>query len=158
MKRWTYYSIAYGKAAQSFWYLMSFMGEEFDIIMQSFFNEWKFKHPQPEDLHNHFKKNTTKDIEWFFENVVKTVKTMDYQAIKIKNKKLLIKNKGLLICPISITGFSGNKIVYTFWENGFEDKKWIQLPDTPIDKIIINYNYNTIDLNTKNNEIINITE
>ena len=153
MKRWTYYSIAYGKAAHSFWYLMSYMGEEFDKIMQLFFNEWKFKHPQPEDLHNHFKKNTKKDIDWFFEDVVKTVKIMDYAAIKIKNNKLLVKNNSMLICPISITGFSKDEIVYDFLKNGFENKKWIQLPDISIDKLIINYNYNTIDMNKNNNEI-----
>ena len=154
MGRWTYYSVSYGKSAHSFWYLMKFLGEEeFDRIMQLLFNNWKYKHPQPNDLHKHFQENANKNIDWFFNDVVKTTKTMDYSAVKIKGKKLLVKNKGELNSPISITGFLKNEKVFEFWKDGFNEQKWLELPTDEFDKIVINYNFNTLDINSKNNSI-----
>ena len=119
--------------------------------MQSLFDEWKFKHVQPNDLHNHFGEYSSKNIDWFFNDVIQTTKKMDYSANKIKNNKLLVKNKGELTSPISVTGFLKNKIIFTFWEDGFTGNKWIELPEEKFDKVIINYNYNTIDIKTTNN-------
>ncbi|NJK97377.1 MAG: M1 family metallopeptidase [Bacteroidales bacterium] len=50
-----YGMMVYMKAGLSFHYLKSYLGqEEFDRIMKSFYEIWKFKHPQPEDLKGAF--------------------------------------------------------------------------------------------------------
>lgn len=43
--------VAYGKASIAFKYLEEFLGRsEYDQIMQLYYEQWQFKHPQPEDL------------------------------------------------------------------------------------------------------------
>jgi aminopeptidase N len=99
-----YGGIVYSKAGLSVEYLKDYLGEEkFNEIMQSFFNEWKFKHPYPEDLQNHFEKYTDKDLTWFFEDLITTTKKVDYKIKKIENDKILVKNVGDINSPVQIT-------------------------------------------------------
>jgi len=62
-----YGGIVYGKTGLMFDYLMAYLGEElYDKCMQRYYNEWQFKHPQPEDLREVFEKESNKDLSWFF--------------------------------------------------------------------------------------------
>ncbi|NJK84895.1 MAG: M1 family metallopeptidase [Bacteroidales bacterium] len=62
-----YGTMVYMKAGLSFKYLENFLGiEEFDRLMNLFYEEWKFKHPQPEDLRKVFEDHSKKDVSWFF--------------------------------------------------------------------------------------------
>lgn len=58
----------YMRAPKMLAYLEEYLGEEnFKSMMRAYFEEWKFKHPQPEDLQASWKKHANKDIDWFFE-------------------------------------------------------------------------------------------
>ena len=75
--------ILYSKTAIVFDYLMAYLGEEMmDKCMQSYFEKWKFKHPQPEDLKIVFEETSGKNLNWFFNNMIKTTNQLDY-AIKL---------------------------------------------------------------------------
>jgi aminopeptidase N len=58
-----YGGIIYGKASQAFFYLQQYLGDEqFDAMMQAYYEKWKFKHPLPNDFINHAKQFTGKDL------------------------------------------------------------------------------------------------
>ncbi|MCK4664944.1 MAG: M1 family metallopeptidase [Bacteroidales bacterium] len=149
-----YFISIYSKVALDFNYLMNYLGEEkFDNIMQEFYEKWKFKHPYPDDIKNIFEEKTGENLDWFFEDIIKTTKKNDYKISKMKNEKLLIKNKGQIISPFSITSLKNNKIQSTEWYQGFNEQQWINIPDKECDKIIIDYSLDIPDINRKNNII-----
>ncbi|MCK5821961.1 MAG: M1 family metallopeptidase [Bacteroidales bacterium] len=150
-----YGMILYFKSARVMDYLMQYLGEdEFDKIMQGFFNKWKYKHPNPEDLQKCFEENTGKDLSWLFTDLIKTTKKIDYKIQAIRGDKVLIKNIGDINSPLSLSGIKKSEPVYTEWYEGFEGKKWLSLPkSTDLDMVQIDHNYDMLDLYRKNNQI-----
>src|ERR1035437_5820146 len=50
-----YSLIVYYKAGMGFNYLRAYLGDSlYDAAMHEYYRQWKFKHPQPEDLHKLF--------------------------------------------------------------------------------------------------------
>jgi hypothetical protein len=79
----------YYKTSEWLRYIESTIGEEtFNQVMQQYYKDWKFKHPQPGDLKNSFEKVTGKNFDSEFE---------------LLNKKGLLPNqqrKGALFIPL----------------------------------------------------------
>ena len=99
----TYGLVVYEKSAFAFKYLEEYLGtQEFDKIMQQFYEKWKFKHPYPDDLKACFDKGTHKPVDWFFDNVVRTNKTIDYAA-KTTSSGVIIKNTGMVEAPMVVS-------------------------------------------------------
>lgn len=150
-----YGMITYFKSARVMDYLMQYLGDEqFDKIMQDFFNQWKYKHPYPEDLQKSFEEHTGKDLSWVFHDLIKTTKKIDYKIQAIKGDKVLIKNIGSINSPLSLSGIKNSELVFTEWYEGFEGKKWFSLPQsTDLDRVQIDHNSDMLDLYRKNNQI-----
>lgn len=79
------YSIAsYNKGAVFLNQLNYIMGREtFQRSMKRYFNEWKFKHPNPTDLKRIMEKESGLELDWFWENFVGTTKTIDYSIREV---------------------------------------------------------------------------
>lgn len=150
----SYGAVPYMKAPVAFYLLEGYVGrEEFDKIMQSFYEEWKFKHPQPEDLENHFRENCSKNVDWFFDDVIKTTKKIDYK-VKHRNKKLIVKNRGHINSPFTITAYHKGKKVYSQWYEGSHRTQKIRLPDSiKYNKIILDPNFQNMDFDRYNNQV-----
>jgi len=147
----SYFSIVYSKTPVAFYLLQEYIGKEkFDEIMQSFFQEWKFKHPQPSDLENYFRNNSDKDLDWFFDDIINSTKKSDYK-IKYKHKKLIVKNKGKINSPFVISGYNDTNLVFSEWYEGADKKQKIKLPEGNYNKIILDPSFATIDFNRYNN-------
>jgi len=124
-----YGSMVYFKAAQGFNYLQAYLGESlYDSIMKDYYRTWKNRHPLPEDLTAIFESHTTKNLSWFFNDFLTTTKRLDYQIARLKDKQLLIRNRGELNAPLLLAGLSGDSICSEIWEDGFAGKKWIDTP------------------------------
>jgi hypothetical protein len=149
-----YSSIIYNKAAQGFNYLRAYLGDSlFDSTMHDYYCNWKNKHPQPEDLRVVFESKTNKDLSWFFDDFLGTTKRLDYKIIRFENQKLLIKNKGELKAPLVITGIIGDSVSSEFWEDGFDGKKWINVPWSENSEITIDPEHKMTELYRLNNNI-----
>ncbi|MCF8370766.1 MAG: M1 family metallopeptidase [Bacteroidales bacterium] len=141
--------ISYQKAAHAWHYLRNYLGEpEFDRIMQVFYAEWRFKHPQPKDLRQVFERETKKDLDWFFDDVIGTTKEIDYKISKVKGDKVLIKNKGKVAGPFQL---SVPEKEIAIWNEGFTGKKWMELASGEKSKIVIDPEHYTLDVNRRNN-------
>jgi hypothetical protein len=46
--------------------------------MKRYFNEWKFKHPNPTDLKRIMEKESGLELDWYWEDFIGTTKTIDY--------------------------------------------------------------------------------
>ncbi|MDD4993267.1 MAG: M1 family metallopeptidase [Paludibacter sp.] len=119
----------YSKAAISFNYLRAYLGDStFDAIIKDYYREWKFKHPQPDNLRNKFELHAQQDMNWFFDDLIGTTKQIDYKIIRYENKQLLIRNVGELNAPFQLGALSGDTVCARKWINGFAGEQWINTP------------------------------
>ncbi len=81
--------------------------ENFAIALKRYFNDWKFKHPTPNDLIRVFEKTSKLQLDWFKEYMVYTTHTIDYGIGKVSgfnNSKSVIElNKiGRMPMPVDL--------------------------------------------------------
>ncbi len=119
----------YEKTAQSLKILETYVGRgKFDEIMQSYFKQWQFKHPQPAD----FKKMWTDaasdigDVSWFFDGLMGSTKQVDYKIVKLSETKegfwqATVKNVGQVATPFTVSAVNNvDSAVYTVRLSGVE--------------------------------------
>ena len=81
-----YGGIVYKKTALLFYYLKGYLGETlFDQCMHNYFERWKFKHPQPEDVQAIFEETTHQNLDWFFKELIGTTEKIDFKISKVKS-------------------------------------------------------------------------
>lgn len=147
-----YGTIMYSKTAISFDYLKAYLGDEvYDKCMHIYYDKWKFKHPYPEDLRKIFEEETGKDLSWFFDDLIKTNKKVDYK-IRVKNKNtVIITNRGHIAGPFSISTVSNENLVKTTWYEGFKGKKKITLDLNDVKTVNIDAEGKIPEVQRKNN-------
>ena len=156
---YNYGAIVYSKSALVFDYLMNYLGKEkFDEAMQFYFEQWKFEHPNPEDLIKTLQYYLNSDLNWFVEELLLTNKKLDYKVVSHKQLEdrshaILVKNINKLLGPVSISGLKNGKQIGTVWYNGFKGRKILEFPPSDIDEFKIDYSEFMPDVNRKNNNI-----
>jgi hypothetical protein len=149
-----YNNIVYYKSGQGFNYLRAYLGDElFDRIIHEYYSEWGSAHPGPSDLRHVFESCTGKDMSWFFDDFIGTTKRFDYSINRIKDNRVLVRNRGEMVSPFPITGKINDSVVFYFWSDGFARKKWIALPGTGFSELQINSNHLIPEINYLNNNI-----
>ena len=151
-----YGAIVYSKTAIAFEYLQAYLGPKtFDKAMRKYFDTWKFKHPGPDDLKKIMEEVSLKDLSWFFDQVIKTNKKIDYKIVSLNRAddqiKMLISNKGDLEGPVSISGIKSDTIVNTIWSEGFNGVREISFPIGDYDALKIDAAQNIPEINRSNN-------
>jgi len=147
-----YGAIAYSKPGLCFYYLKEYLGEDkFNEIMQDYYDNWKFKHPYPEDLQKIIEKHARENLDWFFEDLLNSTRKLDYGIKKVKNNKVLIKNSGQINSPLLIVETAKDSLQSRHWVQGFEGKKWIDLKPEGNTKNVQLFGYKYPELDPGNN-------
>lgn len=133
--------IMYQKTGLVFHYLKAILGDDlFNKSMQNYFETWKFKHPQPEDLKNALESASGKDLSWLFKDIVPTTKHLDFKIKSVKIAKggvlVTLKNKGQLTAPTVLTVYSGD-LKETIVTNPFKHKITLQSKFEVVSKVVI---------------------
>ena len=91
----------------------------FDKGMLKYFEEWKFRHPNPNDFIRVMEKQSGLELDWYKEYWVNSTRLPDYNIKGVsaedrKNTKIKLTNKGKMPMPIDIvvTFKDGSKNVY----------------------------------------------
>lgn len=155
-----YGAIVYSKTALLFNYLMNYMGEEdFDIAMQFYFEQGKFKHPQPEDLRRVLEYFSEKKLDWFFDDLIGTTKKLDYKIVRSSKDPtdgtfmVEVKNVGEVNGPVPLCAMRKGKIVGMVWYSGFSGSKVLEFPTADIDAFKIDYFAFMPEVNRRNNQL-----
>ena len=148
----------YGKTALVWDYLMAYLGEEkMDVVMQKYFEKWKFKHPQPEDLKKILQEVTGLQLDWFFDGMINSTDKLDYKIKSLKKGEdqleVKIKNTGDINGPLLLAGIKNGQIVHRQWNEGFKGKKRVDFPMGEYDVLRIDPALDMPELNRKNNSI-----
>ena len=143
--------------------LEAYLGlEDFDKLMQGYYEKWKFKHPYPKDLKSSFEEGS-KDVSFFFDEIIPTNDKIDYKFVKkeknnekiggIPYARLKVKNKGFVASPFTISGIKGDSAINTTWYNGFNGEMEVLFKDGDYDYYKIDVNNDFPDINKKNNTL-----
>ena len=155
----SYFAIVYLKSVASFHYLREYLGKDlFDKTMMDFYDLWKYKHPQPNDLRQFFEKQTSKNLSWFFDDVMGSTKKLDFKIASIKKQdssyKVKIKSNKNTNGPFSISAIGDyNEIDTTLWFDGFKKQTLVDFPKGNYKKLKIDANYDIPEINRQNNTI-----
>ncbi len=158
-----YGSIIYAKTPLLFFHLAASLGQEkFDSVMQQFYEQWKFKHPQPGDIRKSLENQTRVNLDWLFDQSIKTTQHLDYKIAAARDtmqiassvyRKIKIKNIGGIRAPYSITAIKNQSPVQTIWYGGFTGKLDVLFPEGDYDKFVIDEAGDLWESNRKNNSI-----
>ncbi len=148
-----YYLSGYMRPAGALSYLEAYLGvETMDKLMQTYYNEWKFKHPYPEDFKEVAERVSGKDLSWFFDGVLgqKGEQPIDYQ-LKKTGGKLKVTNLGNVAGPYSISTLKDGEITNTQWYEGTETVKELPMPTGDYDEVKLDAIEVIPEVNRKNN-------
>lgn len=151
-----YGAIVYSKTGLVFTYLKDYLGDElYDQAMQTYYDKWHYKHPQPEDIKQVLEEVSGKDLHWLFHDLIETTHQIDYkiQSVKRKGGKSIVKvrNTGQVNGPIRVDALRQNEIVDSVWLEPGDKMKEAVFDATDYDQIVIDYNQQIPDLNRNNN-------
>ncbi len=156
------------KAGLGLLYLQDYLGD--DILKKSikeFYTATNFKTSNSNVFENILRKNTSKNLDWFFNDYIKTSKKIDYKIKKVKYSKnkdsleVTIKNKRNFSAPVALYGIHKKKIKYKTWIDGTDSTKTIKIKRGDFNKLALNYEniypeYNSLDnFRNVNNSLIN---
>lgn len=151
---------AYIKPAIVFAHLEAYVGmEAMDEAMQIYYDQWKFKHPDPSDLRSSLEKSLDRDLSWVFDDMLSTTKQMDYalQIVDVRGKSLEIKvkNKGEITAPIPISAIKNGEVVETRWYDGISDEQVVSFPKVRYDDLVIDVERQTLEVDRRDNRLRN---
>lgn len=143
------------KAGLGFTYLKGFLGDStLNKSLKEFYQKSKKQAATTADFENILTKNSTKDINWFFKDYLKTNKKIDYKIASVSTSedslKVTIKNKRNITTPVALYGLKEENIVFKKWLTGIDKNQTYTLPKGEFDKLALNYEniypeYNTLD-------------
>jgi len=102
------YSIStYSKGAVWLYQLSYILGKDiFFSGMRRYFNEWKFKHPNPDDFVRIMEKEAGIELDWYHQYFVNTTQTIDYGFKSVVgvggNTTVVLQKIGRMPMPIEI--------------------------------------------------------
>lgn len=156
-----YGTMVYMKTALIMDHLMAYLGEEtMDRCMHAYFEEWKFKHPQPEDMRAVFERESGQNLGWVFDEYIPSTRKFDFTAKHLRSSEdgsgalVSLLGRGLHEAPVPLTAFAGKDVLGTLWvkDSGHEDGAF-ELPWPNVDRIRIDATIRTLDIDRRNNEI-----
>ena len=77
--------------------------ENLDRTIKKYYEEFKFKHPIPNDIKRTAEKVSGLQLEWYLNYWSGTTKVIDYAVSSINDQKIVLERKGTMPMPIDLT-------------------------------------------------------
>lgn len=150
-----YGAVMYMKTGLVFNYLKQYLGDDlFDKCMHAYYDEWHFKHPQPEDMEETLERVSGKNLDWLFKEIIPTTNHIDYKLTKVKSTdsgtEITVKNTGQVNGPIEVVGLKDGLVVKTEWVEPSENKTTLMWSEQ-VDAVQINHSGMIPEINQRNN-------
>lgn len=145
------------KAGVGFDYLNDFLeNQSLDVLLKSFMEEYQQKPITSKDFESYLKSNTTKNINWFFDDYVGSREKFDFRIKDVIKKDdsitFTIKNKRHNDVPVSLFALKKDSVVYKTWIEHVNDEKTFTVPKDGIDKLALNYDGKMPEYNMRDNQ------
>ena len=146
------------KAGLALKYLSEYLGKaEFINLLQNMISEQEGSRITSDSFRNYFIQNASKDVRWFFDELISFDRTFDISITKLKKAEdslyLHIKNKTQLQTPIRISGYENGERTYDEWVTTPEKKFIHAVPRRNYEYLVLNDSIGFPDFNLSNNYI-----
>ncbi|WP_368855185.1 aminopeptidase [Polaribacter sp. 20A6] len=144
------------KAGLGFRFLKGYLGDSIlNQTIQEFYQDNQLKITSS----NHFNKllstKTTKDLDWFFNDFIKTNKKIDHKIESVKKEEdsisVTIKNKRNITTPLALYAIKDEEIKLKKWVADVDSTKTVKFKKGDYDTFVLNYENLYPELNTLNN-------
>ncbi|MFP4846225.1 metalloprotease [Winogradskyella sp. PE311] len=123
--------------------------------ISEFLKSYKLKKVLISDFETFINAKTNKNIDWFFNDYVKTRKKIDFKIKTVKTTedsiKITLKNKRNNAMPISLFKLSNDSVIGKQWVENISGTKTINLPKDSTDKFILDYDNRVPEFNQRDN-------
>ncbi len=144
------------KAGIGLKYLDDFINSDIlEQTIKTFLDENKLKPTSSLNFESYIKKQTNKDIDWFFTDYIGTIKKIDFKIkdiIKTEDSvTLTIRNKRNNKMPVSLFTLMNDSILSKTWIENIADVKTITIPKNDVNKLVLNYDGVIPEFNLRDN-------
>ncbi|WP_353778460.1 metalloprotease [Winogradskyella sp. 3972H.M.0a.05] len=144
------------KAGVGLKYLDDFVNADIlESSIKHFLKENQLNYTDSKAFESLLKGNTTKNIDWFFEDFINSRKKIDYKIKDVSvdgdSVHITIRNKKNSSMPISLFEIGNDSILNKTWLEGISDTETISVPKGNTDRLALNYDGIVPELNLKNN-------
>jgi hypothetical protein len=144
------------KAGLGFRYLKGFLGDSIlKHSIRDFYQKNQSKTTSSLDFQQILSAKTAKNIDWFFNDFIKTNKKIDHTIDKVliieDSLEVTIRNKRNITTPVLLYGLKDKEIKFKKWITDAEDSKTVTIPKNGINKIALNYENLYPEINTLDN-------
>ncbi|MCX7547746.1 metalloprotease [Xanthomarina sp. F1114] len=129
-----------------------------DILENSikeYISEFTFKETKTSDFETILKSKTTKDVNWFFTDFLKTKKYIDFTIADIQESrdsvKVTIKNKTNANVPISVFVLNKDTVISKAWVANVTDTKTVTLAKGNGTRVVLNKDFVVPEYNLRDN-------
>lgn len=149
-----YGTCVYMKTALAFDHLFAYLGaQRFDACMRVYYDKWHHKHPAPADMKAVFEEISEEDLDWFFDDLIGGEAKVDARAVRLKEGVMKVELQGAARMPFPVTSFSGTDTLATRWTTISEGNNFLSGFDTTADRLRIDAEHRTLDIDHRNNEV-----
>lgn len=146
------------KAGLGLRYLQDFLGDKaLRQSFQKFYREHRLKLTSSKAFENILRENTDSNLDWFFNDYIKTSKKIDYKIKKVAYLKdedsvaITIKNKRNMTAPVSLYAVKDKHIKSKTWITGVDSTKTVKIKANGFNKLALNYENIYPEYNSLNN-------
>lgn len=144
------------RAGLSLRFLDSYLEKQaVDHSVEQFYSLNKERQTAAADFENLLKTNASKDINWFFETIIKSRAVVDYKFAKVARTKdsiyFSLKNKTGIVVPVPVYGIKKGDVVFKKWLEPTANDSTYRMSRNEADKIILNYKNEVPEYNLRNN-------
>jgi len=156
------------KAGVGLRYLDDFVnGNTIETTINQYLADKKLEITSSKDFETLLKKNTDKDVDWFFTDYINSRKKIDFKIKNVEATKdsitLTIINKRENSVPVSLFTLDNDSIITKRWIENIDESKTLTIPRNDNIKFALNYdntipefnlrdNYKTLNSNFLNNK------
>ncbi|WP_207432746.1 M1 family metallopeptidase [Sabulibacter ruber] len=148
----------YLKTAHLFQYLEKYLGTaRFDSAMHTYYRQWQFRHPYPEDLQAVLEKSTGESLHWFFQELLPSTAIPDAHLQNVTtsggNTQAVVRQTGKLALPVQVAALNTEgQILESHWTKPGEREQTVTFTVTNIDRIVVDPNYYFPELDRRDNQ------
>ncbi|MCB0705028.1 MAG: M1 family metallopeptidase [Saprospiraceae bacterium] len=152
-----YYLAAYEKPARSLRHLEAYLGADaFREAIHTYYENWKFKHPDPADFQASLEQSAGESLDWFFDGFLYSTRVQDYRLSNAKVEGdtiwVTVQNRGQIPAPFPIAGIHQDSIVGLTWYPGFTGKRRLAFPNGDYEKLQLDPEFKTVEYYRVNNQ------
>ena len=127
----------------------------FRTALKDYLSKNKLKAVSVKDFEEFLNSKTNKNINWFFEDYIKTRKKIDFKINDVETTEdsitLTIKNKRNHSAPVPLFSLRNDTIVNTIWLDSINGTKTITIPNFETDRLALDYENIIPELNQRDN-------